>query len=376
VCILIFHTARIEYRQLLDLDLIHVKAAVLVATGKIKPQKKGSAMSLERTVTVATPSRGAGGSSTVALEDEDEDETSLLDVRLTDQERLDIEARLQKVDEALAERYQAALAEVASEKHRGGRDRAASKAELARQNSSTLGFLGRLSAVGPFSLAWVDLPSVGFAKEPGTPQYSLALELPALAGLRAYPFLGTMSALTPWAPLSTDEAERAAADIPERALYAAWAYPLPGVEEVDSPGAMLESAASLAERASLGLAINGGFVFANSGFKPVAVRAVVGKLDAAGDAPPLHLEGPHPLSAECRGRLEQGGRLLPPTDLKHIKDGVTGYAWVEGSEGGLALEDGSECRAGAFVFVYDDARHDRFFCAARPAEPLAYSAAI
>ena len=34
--------------------------------------------------------------------------------------------------------------------------------------------------------------------------------------------------------LPSDTAEREAAGIPERASYVAWAYPLPGVEEVDS----------------------------------------------------------------------------------------------------------------------------------------------
>ena len=41
--------------------------------------------------------------------------------------------------------------------------------------------LGALDELGPFSLAWVDLPSVGFFKEPGTPQYSVALEMASLS---------------------------------------------------------------------------------------------------------------------------------------------------------------------------------------------------
>ena len=113
----------------------------------------------------------------------------------------------------------------------------------------------------------------------------------------------------------------------------------------------------------------------------------MGKLPSGASSPrsknALALDGPHPLPPECRTRLEQNSRLLPPTDLAYIADGVTGYAWVEPGEVGLLLPDGSECRSGAFAFVYDDARHDRFFCRSdeasspsRTSDPLAYNAAI
>ena len=46
-------------------------------------------------------------------------------------------------------------------------------------------------------------------------------------------------------------------------------------------------------------------------------------------------DGPFPLDAEMRCKLEQSSRFLPPTAHAHIKDGVTGTAWIEPSEAGL-----------------------------------------
>jgi hypothetical protein len=214
-------------------------------------------------------------------------------------------------------------------------------------------------------------------------RYSVNFESPPLSKLRAHPSLGRFGCLSPWDTLTVEGETRERLSIPAEASFFAWAFPLMGLAEASagvaqtlvapctawlSPTEQLAVAASLPQLTNLeelldgatpelAFVANGGFIYANSSFAPVAARAVVGK-SAPGDG--IAFDGPHVLSMEMRSRLELNGRLVPPTNPQHVKAGVTGFTWVEPSEEELH-EGAHKWRMGSFVYCYDDRRLDRYF---------------
>ena len=389
--------ARTEYKQILEMDDAAIEAAKAKKEGgedklgklpgmKSKSDKgrRGSKMAsgLDRAISLA-PGRMASSMSSSAgprlsgvdaavsgggLDDDEEEEASLLDERLNEAQRRELEAAIDNVDKILAEKYRAEQEAAAAGDVTLARAKAKGVQELAkvlasRKESAALGELGTL---GPLSLARMDMTSIGFAKQPNTPQYTVNLSMPKLAPLRAFPFIGNTGTLTPWAPITMDKRERELADIPSHATHVAWAYPLPGVADVEKLEELVADAPP-----GMGLVLNGGFVYASSlSSPPCAVLAV---LAARGGQTPrdtslyLKFDGPHKLPDGARSALEMKSRFMPPTEMEHIRDGVIGYAWVEPTEGEADPLHWSnaggvvDTKHGAFVFVYDDARHDRLF---------------
>ena len=96
--------ARAEYRELLEQNLLQVEQSVMRANGKKKPTKDALA-----------EGSTAGGA--------DDDEGAILKDQLGNEERLELEKRLEGVNKILADQYERArsLAEQSSSPNLGGR---------------------------------------------------------------------------------------------------------------------------------------------------------------------------------------------------------------------------------------------------------------
>jgi len=364
-----YEQARVEYRELMEHDLIHVKAAVLIANGKKKATAQRRGRFTDQLARSTSIKPGFSGQTSEELEEE-EAENSLLKEQLTDKQRQEIEACIERVDKVIAQRYKNAIDEAHAmstfaSNERNSRVSLWSQAKNAITNSTR-----SLRSLGPYRIAAMDISSVGLINEYGTPTYSVNFNTVALAGLKAFPFLGKVSSLSPWDAILMEADERVRRGIPVGATYLAWAYPLPGVAEIETIDSMLEGAS-----AGLAFVINGGFVYANNNFKPVGVHAVMGTCNEndSMDANTIVFDGPYPLQPSTRRKLEQGSRFLPPTVHAHLKDGVTGYTWFLPSDSlSTAQREGSEIShatggdaTGGFAFVYDDHNHDCFFSVRR-----------
>ena len=218
-----------------------------------------------------------------------------------------------------------------------------------------------LPSLGPFAVKRVDSESIGLqitgpsqgrykVDVTAEPFLSLSDDAAKIFTQLSNVMLKAEGGMSPSARITLDEHGKEMASIPATAVYFCFANPLDGLADIEGIDELN------LEEPFMSFVCLGGFIYFDENFSLVGANALY-------EGPGLYFEGPLPFEKPAvRSKLDEAGRLTPPTIAAISAYGVTGFCWLPPGEPFEELgEDGHNWAHGAFLYVYDNPDFDCYF---------------